>query len=164
MTNQGGTIPWFKVSSMNDANANGWMTKAEWWISEKAANEMKSRIHPVGTILFPKRGGSILTHKKRRLAVRGCIDLNTMGFVPLEAYREYSWVVLQLIDLGRIYDGSTVPQINYADVAEITLAIPPPKEGEESARRAMDALSVEMTLQQNSKRAAQPLWLFVGPP
>lgn len=142
MTNQGGTIPWFKVSSMNDANANGWMTNSEWWISEKAANEMKLRIHPVGTIVFPKRGGSILTNKKRRLAVRGCIDLNTMGFVPLEAYREYSWVVFQQIDLRRIYDGSNVPQINYGDVAEITLAIPPPKEGEEIARRAMDALSV----------------------
>jgi type I restriction enzyme S subunit len=142
MTNQGGTIPWFKVSSMNDANANGWMTNSEWWISEKAANEMKLRIHPVGTIVFPKRGGSILTNKKRRLAVRGCIGLNTMGFVPLEAYREYSWVVFQQIDLRRIYDGSNVPQINYGDVAEITLAIPPPKEGEEIARRAMDALSV----------------------
>lgn len=141
LTSKTGGVPWFKVSSMNDARADGWMNTSQWYVSDEVVNKLKLRVHPAGTIVFPKRGGSILTNKKRRIAVRGCFDLNTMGFVPLEGYEEFSWVFFQQVDLKRIFDGSNVPQINYGDIAGITVAIPPPREGQEIARRVAFALS-----------------------
>jgi type I restriction enzyme S subunit len=48
-----------------------------------------------------------------------------MGVVPLAELQDYLWVYFQGVDLKRIYDGSNVPQINYGDVAFLSVPLPP---------------------------------------
>jgi type I restriction enzyme, S subunit len=59
-----GEYPWFKVSSMNDEANREHMIKSEWYLSQNAISKLGMNIASAGTIVFPKRGGSILTNKK----------------------------------------------------------------------------------------------------
>lgn len=124
---QSGTVPWFKVSSMNDLGNEKAMYTSKWMFTKESAKAAKLNILPAGTIAFPKRGGAILTNKKRRLGVPGALDLNTMGFVPI-ALEGYLWIYFQGLDLRTVYDGSNVPQINYHDIADLFVAVPPEDE------------------------------------
>ena len=124
---QSGTVPWFKVSSMNDLGNEMAMYTSKWMFTKESAEVAKLNILPAGTIAFPKRGGAILTNKKRRLGVPGALDLNTMGFVPI-ALEGYLWIYFQGLDLRTVYDGSNVPQINYHDIADLFVAVPPKDE------------------------------------
>jgi type I restriction enzyme S subunit len=135
-----GTIPWFKVSSMNAAGNGDYLRRSAWMFTEQGIKSAKLNLMPVGTIVFPKRGGAILTNKKRRLGVPGALDLNTMGFVPV-ALHEYIWCYFLGLDLRSVYDGSNVPQINYHDIADLLIAIPSEREADEIASMVRERLS-----------------------
>lgn len=129
VTHPHGAFPWFKVSSMNTAGNEHAMTHSEWWISESDAKKVGLTIRPKDTIVFPKRGGAIMTNKKRLLGCDGAFDLNVMGYVPAPTHKDFCWIIFQGIDLGSICDGSNVPQINFMDIAAIEVAVPPKSEG-----------------------------------
>lgn len=136
-----GDIPWFKVSSMNDASADGTLVSSQWYLSKAEAQTLGLHVVPAQAICFPKRGGAILTNKKRRLGVAGTLDLNVMAYVAYYELREFAWLYFLNLDLKRIFDGSNVPQINYGDVAYLPIAIPPPAEAIEIVRRVSEALA-----------------------
>jgi type I restriction enzyme S subunit len=69
--------------------------------------------------------GAIATNKKRRLRSEACFDLNTMGLIPVDSSGEWLWWWFQGIDLGRLSDGSNVPQINNPDIAPLVVPLPP---------------------------------------
>ncbi|QYE37230.1 restriction endonuclease subunit S (plasmid) [Polymorphobacter sp. PAMC 29334] len=136
-----GEIPWFKVSSMNLAENQDRLQTSQWWLSRSNADALGLRIHPAGSIVFPKRGGSIFTEKKRRLARGGAVDLNVMAVVPLAETAEHLWTFFQNLSLRGISDGSNVPQINYDDVAQLVVLFPSVSEAVEIARRVDRALA-----------------------
>ncbi len=88
-------------------------------------NELGLSAHPQGTVIFPKRGGAILTNKKRLLSRSSCFDLNTMGVINSLASisTEYLWHWFQSLDLAKIYDGSNVLQINNKNVEPLPFPI-----------------------------------------
>lgn len=141
VTHPSGGIPWFKVSSMNSVTEEQPLKISEWNLTERDALALGMQILPVGAICFPKRGGSILTNKKRRLGTSGTIDLNMMAYIPHEELSSLSWLFFLNLDLKTIFDGSNVPQINYGDVAYLPIPIPPPSEAAEILRRVSEALS-----------------------
>ena len=140
LTKARGDYPWFKVGSMTTPGNEVTMLQSEWWIDETDRLKLGMHIVPPGAIVFPKRGGAILTNKKRRIARRCLIDLNVMAYCPTESIRNYMWVYFQQLDLRTIYDGSNVPQINYGDVAELFIAVPPTEEQAEIVARVDAAL------------------------
>jgi type I restriction enzyme S subunit len=78
---------------------------------------LKLKTYPAGTVIFPKRGGAILTNKKRILSKESAFDLNLMGVIPSNNVLErflFNWFLL--LDLGKLCDGSNVPQINHSDI------------------------------------------------
>ncbi|MBS0554209.1 MAG: restriction endonuclease subunit S, partial [Proteobacteria bacterium] len=124
----GGAIHWFKVGDMNREGNESWLTTAQTRFNETAALDLGLKIAPAGTIVFPKRGGAIATNKKRRLSSAACFDLNTMGLIPCDSSAEWLWWWFQGIDLGRLSDGSNVPQINNPDIAPLPVPVPPAAE------------------------------------
>lgn len=119
-----GSVPFFKVGDMNAADGR-WMDEARFFASEQVVARLGLHIRPSGTVLIPKRGGAIATNKKRVLREPAAYDLNTMGLVPSpELESSYLWHWLQTVDLGRIADGSNVPQINAAQIREMSLPVP----------------------------------------
>jgi type I restriction enzyme S subunit len=92
-------------------------------------DEAKSLI-PVNSIIFPKRGGAILTNKKRLvIETQICVDLNTMAITPcneIDIFYFYDWFAL--IDLGTLNNGTAIPQINNKDMNPIKFPVPPLEE------------------------------------
>ena len=121
----GGDIPFYKVSDMNTIGNETRMYAAAIYLSEPRKKELGLTAYPKGTVIFPKRGGAILTNKKRILSRPSCFDLNTMGVVNSIASisNEYFWHWFQFLDLAKIYDGSNVPQINNKNVEPLPFPI-----------------------------------------
>ena len=120
-----GEIPFFKISDMNTFGNEIYMKKANIMLAGKNINEMKIRIYPKGTVIFPKRGGAILTNKKRILFQDSSFDLNTMGVIPNDKIiSKYLYYWFLKLNLGTIYDGSSVPQINNKNIVHLKIPIP----------------------------------------
>ena len=120
-----GEIPFFKISDMNTFGNDIYMKKANIMLAGKNINEMKIKIYPKGTVIFPKRGGAILTNKKRILFQDSSFDLNTMGVIPNDKIiSKYLYYWFLKLDLGTIYDGSSVPQINNKNIVHLKIPIP----------------------------------------
>lgn len=128
-------VPFFKVGDMNAADGR-WMKDARFFVSRESAERLGLHVRPAGTVLIPKRGGAIATNKKRILKSAAAYDLNTMGLVPNDSLdSSYLWHWLQTVDLGRIADGSNVPQINATQIRELRLPVPDLQTQVAAARR-----------------------------
>jgi len=109
-------------------NASGgrYISTARTYLSRLRIRELGLAVRPAGTVLIPKRGGAIATNKKRILSSVACYDLNTMGLIPgPELLGEYLWHWFETVDLGRLADGSNVPQINAPQIRALSLPVPP---------------------------------------
>lgn len=119
-----GDIPFFKVAQMN--NHHETMVAPEITFNETVAKEHKIKIFPKGSTLIPKRGGAILTNKKRMLLEDASYDSNIMGLKADESKisDEYLFAFMRIIDLANFVDASTIPQVNnkHIDQMQIPLA------------------------------------------
>ena len=156
---KGGDIPFYKVSDMNTPGNETRMDAAAIYLSEPQKNELGLTAYPEGTVIFPKRGGAILTNKKRILGRPSCFDLNTMGVINSIASisNEYLWHWVQFLDLAKIYDGSNVPQINKKNVDPLPFPICSIEEQREIASILEKMLSLvdemEMDITQELQKA-----------
>ena len=135
-----GSIPFYKVAQMN--NDDRVMKDAAITFNSEVARTHKIKIFPKGSVLIPKRGGAILTDKKRLLLEDASYDSNVMGLKADEKIikDEYLFRYLLSINLGDYIDTSTIPQINnkHIDRMEIPLA---PIEEQNRIVSHLDALS-----------------------
>ncbi|WP_417659143.1 restriction endonuclease subunit S [Pseudidiomarina sp.] len=119
-----GDIPFFKVAQMNNHHEN--MVAPEIKFNEKIAKEHKIKLFPKGSTLIPKRGGAILTNKKRMLLEDASYDSNIMGLKADESKitDDYLFAFMRIIDLANFVDASTIPQVNnkHIDQMQIPLA------------------------------------------
>ncbi|WP_337077276.1 restriction endonuclease subunit S [Aeromonas dhakensis] len=119
-----GGIPFFKVAQMNNHHEN--MVEPEITFNEKVAKEHKIKLFPKGSTLIPKRGGAILTNKKRMLLEDASYDSNIMGLKADESKisDDYLFAFMRIIDLANFVDASTIPQVNnkHIDQMKIPLA------------------------------------------
>ena len=121
--NEGGTIPYIKVGDMNYPGNERYITTSSRYVSEKTAGH---GVFAVGSIIFPKRGGAIGTNKKRMTKLPICADLNVMGvYSNGSLLPEYLLSYFDLVDLGALSDGSSVPQINNKNIAPLIISVPP---------------------------------------
>jgi len=145
-------VPFFKVSDMNTLGNEKTLFSAQVNVSIEGAASLGLPICPTGTVVFPKRGGAILTNKKRRLGQPSSFDLNTMGLVneTSTVLDDFLWFWMIGVSLSEIYDGSNVPQINNKNVEPLSFPICSPAEQAEIVRLldtrldAADALEAEI--------------------
>ena len=120
-----GEYEFFKVAQMNNdkkvmKNANLNFTK-----EEQINNKIK--LFPKGSILLPKRGGAILTNKKRILSRNASYDSNIMGLKANNErlLDEFLFTFLNSIDLSNYIDTTTIPQVNNKHIDMMNIPIPP---------------------------------------
>ncbi|MER0425949.1 restriction endonuclease subunit S [Streptomyces microflavus] len=117
----GDVVPFFKVGDMNSGDGRS-MAAARYFVRRADAGSLGLHMRSSGSVLIPKRGGAIATNKKRILTTEAAYDLNTMGLRPKEPLSvEYLWRWFQGVDLGRIADGSSVPQINAKQIKGLSI-------------------------------------------
>ncbi|MDE0480299.1 MAG: restriction endonuclease subunit S, partial [Gammaproteobacteria bacterium] len=145
-------IPFFKISDMNAKGNEIELSQASLNLSANEAQALGLVVCPAGTIVFPKRGGAILTNKKRRLCQPSCFDLNTMGLVnqTKTVLQKFAYYWMLGVDLSAIYDGSNVPQINNKNVEPLCFPICSPDEQAQIVRildarfEALEVLQTEI--------------------
>ena len=121
--NEGGDIPYVKVGDMNFPGNERYITTSSRFVSEDTAGK---GLFDVGSIIFPKRGGAIGTNKKRMTVLPICADLNVMGVTSNGSLLpEYLLAFFDMIDMGALSDGSSVPQINNKNIAPLDILLPP---------------------------------------
>ncbi|MGQ4537173.1 restriction endonuclease subunit S [Dermabacteraceae bacterium P7074] len=125
-----GEIPFYKVSDMNSCENQAFMTKSCNYVSSADVSLLKGKVHPSGTVLFPKIGAAIATNKKRILASPALFDNNVMGVVAgkriLPAYLYHFMGTFDLIQISS--DSGAVPSIRKASVEQIKIPLPPVEE------------------------------------
>lgn len=118
-----GELPYVKVAELNLSENIPNITTARNFVSIKDVDI--KQIVPVGTVIFPKRGGAIGTNKKRLVSVPICMDLNLMGVIPSsDVLPEYLYYYFENVDMGSLSNGSSVPQINNSDIAPLDIWVP----------------------------------------
>ena len=145
-----GLIPYVKVSDMNLPENAIQITTSSRFVNTSP----ESHLIPYGSTIFPKRGGAILTNKKRFVGVLQIIaDLNTMAIIPIESKLDgwYGYYWMQSIDLRELNNGSNVPQINNKDMVKLTVPTPLVEEQKEIVR-ILDSLFAK---EQQAKEAAE---------
>lgn len=121
-----GEHPFYKVSDMN-LPGNEWeLQEANHYISEEVRLELRARLFPEGSIVFPKVGGAIATNKKRVIKVAGCVDNNVMGLIPNKSkvISEYIHEWLRAFDIYEFSNKANPPSITQGTVSNWPVLVP----------------------------------------
>ena len=115
-----------KVSDMNLPGNEKYVTVANNYIDEAAATRLRTKIHPPGTIIFPKIGGAIATNKRRILTGEAAIDNNCLGITfSNEVNIEWAYLLLSTFDFAQYQAGTAVPALQQGRLGEIPVMLPP---------------------------------------
>lgn len=146
-----GEIAYLKVADMNLAeNLKGIVNTSSRYVNKVNINT--KNIIPRGSIIFPKRGGAILTDKKRFTNIDIVVDLNIMAAIPIKTLIDgrllfYFFLSFKLSDIA---NGTTILQINNYSFDEVRINIPKSLETQQEIVSQLDALS-EQTKQLEAK-------------
>lgn len=116
-----GTIPYFKVSDMNNLCNDIFLKETENFLCENA----NYTLFPKNTIVYPKNGGALLTNKRRILFRESLVDLNTGGFIPNKnVYYKYAYYIFKSIDFNHYFKGTALPTLDLDKVKKIKFCLP----------------------------------------
>lgn len=121
----GNNALYIKVSDMNIQENKVEINTSEHYISMDKISE--NDIIPVKSIIFPKRGGAILTNKRRIVNRRDVVvDTNTMAMTSIfgDCFK-YLCIWLNTYDFKELCTGTSVPQINNKDIYPLLIPLPP---------------------------------------
>ena len=143
-----GELPFVKVGDMNITGNEDCITCSSRYVDYE---QNRKGIFPIGSIIFPKRGGAILTNKKRITTVEICCDLNIMGvYSNGDITPEFLYYYFQGINLADLYNGAAIPQINNGDIAPLTINYPALDKQKEVVQKLDNLRSNCKTLQDNN--------------
>lgn len=112
-------VPYFKVEQLNNCSKYLGGEETEYFISSP------SKTVPAGSVLFPKRGASIMLNKVRLLKADGYMDTNMMALTPKEDLdSEYLYYTLCHMGLASVADVTSIPQINNKHISPFPVPCP----------------------------------------
>ena len=116
-----GDTPYFKVEQLN--NCSKYLSKTPYKVNSARKIIRDSSI-------FPKRGASIILNKVRILKYDSYFDTNLMSLTPKSdaLTSEYLYYFLIHVELWRIADTTSIPQINNKHIKEVIISLPPKAE------------------------------------
>lgn len=122
-------VPYFKVEQLN--NTNKYLKDTPYFI------QTVKRI-PRGSLIFPKRGASVMLNKVRILDQESFMDTNLMTLCPTHCiHREYLYYTITHIELWRIADTTSIPQINNKHIVPLVIPLPPTMAEQEAIATAL---------------------------
>lgn len=119
-------IHFYKVSDLSAPGNEREMVRANNTISEAVLKELRGKLFPPGTTIFPKIGGAIATNRKRITTVPCCVDNNVMGVAPdtdrLDA--GFLWYLFLSLDLTGFAHGAAMPAIRKSTIQRLSVSLP----------------------------------------
>lgn len=127
---QNSGIPYFKVEQLN--NGLKYANKTPYFIDHPSPVKSNS-------IVFPKRGASILQNKIRIFTQDSFLDTNLMALTPdADLDVEYLFYSLTYFGLASLADTTSIPQINNKHINPLQMLIPSTEEQKAIARILSD--------------------------
>lgn len=117
-----GKYPYVKVEDLNNCE--------KYQESSREYSDDNNTTIKAGSIIFPKRGASILNNKVRIAAKDIQMDSNMMAITPHTAIVDTEFLYIRILHerLYRIADTSSIPQINNKHIIPYKIAVPPLEE------------------------------------
>lgn len=114
-----GKYPYVKVEDLNNCE--------KYQESCREYSDDNNTTIKAGSIIFPKRGASILNNKVRIAAKDIQMDSNMMAITPHTAIVDTEFLYIRILHerLYRIADTSSIPQINNKHIIPYKIAVPP---------------------------------------
>lgn len=114
-----GKYPYVKVEDLNNCE--------KYQESSREYSDDNNTTIKAGSIIFPKRGASILNNKVRIAAKNIQMDSNMMAITPHTAIVDTEFLYIRILHerLYRIADTSSIPQINNKHIIPYKIAVPP---------------------------------------
>lgn len=132
-----GEVLYVKVGDMNLIGNEQFITTSSRYVDLTEIKEQQ--LIPIGSIIFPKRGGAIATNKKRRVTMPTIVDLNTMALVPSNIIdNEYLYFWFKQIDLADLSNGTSIPQINNYSFDKLFISYPKDKKEQKRIVKILD--------------------------
>jgi type I restriction enzyme, S subunit len=119
-----GEIPFIKVSDMNHLEGRIYATKSKNSITKSIAKKIKSRICSKDTVIFPKIGATIFTHKRAILKKDSCFDNNIVGLIPEKIFSKFLYYVMDFIRLENFCQITALPYLDDKIVGNLKIQIP----------------------------------------
>lgn len=121
-----GDLPFFKVSDMNSAGNELFMSRANNYISESRRKALGAVRIPAGAIIFAKVGAAVFQERKRILVHDSCIDNNMAAFIVDEKqidvrFAHYLLTAFKMSDLVAV---GALPSLNGGQLRSIPLLVP----------------------------------------
>ncbi|WP_207369387.1 restriction endonuclease subunit S [Heyndrickxia coagulans] len=122
-------IPYYKVDDLN--NSSKFITESKLKVNKHSIK----KVVPPKSLIFPKRGASILTNKVRILTEESYFDTNIMGVEvnEKEVDFEYLYYFITKRGLYKIADISAIPQLNNKHIEPLLFPKPILKEQQKIA-------------------------------
>lgn len=137
MTSSG--IPYFKVEQLNNAPK---------YTGETPYFFQKGKTVSGGSIIFPKRGASILLNKIRILQEDSFMDTNLMSLTSSEGlFNEYLFYCLNFQGLASVADTTSIPQINNKHILPFKISYPVAEEQKAISKALSDVDELIVSLE-----------------
>lgn len=122
-----GTIPFIKVSDLNTIGNERWIDYANNYVSESEAKRLKTKIHPPLATTFAKIGIALTFNRRRLLRKATIVDNNMASAVSKKSIIDpiFLYYLLLTIDFNKISSGTALPYLNFSDLEQIPVEIPP---------------------------------------
>jgi type I restriction enzyme S subunit len=122
-------IPYFKVEQLNNGSK---------YLSETPYRIDQCKTVPDGSLIFPKRGASILLNKIRIVKKESYMDTNLMALTVSDFLdNEFLFYMMSHIELWKIADTTSIPQINNKHIKPLIIPLPPTKAEQEAIAEAL---------------------------
>lgn len=115
-----------KVSDMNLPGNEVDVHTTVHTIDADVMKKIRARANPAGTVIFPKIGGAIATHKRRLVIKPTIIDNNCSGIQPI-GLTDNRWLLLLMrsLDLTKYQSGTSMPAVSQSSLNPIRIGVPP---------------------------------------
>lgn len=119
------TVSGIKVSDMNLRGNKKYIknTQTTFYFSNV------SKVVPSQSLIFPKRGAAIATNKKRITTQYSLLDPNLIAVVTNSLISpDFMYYFFETIDLKKLTDTGTIPQLNKKDLLPLRIVVPTTEE------------------------------------
>jgi len=121
-----GDYPLYKVADFASPGNETFLYNCENWISSQDLPNLRGRIIPSGSIIFPRVGAALLLNARRILTRPSLLDDNSRALHFMRGDVRYWRYLMTLVDFGRLANPGAVPTI--AEEAILSLKVPVPSD------------------------------------
>ena len=124
-----GTIPFFRTSDVGLMHISNCLTLSKDKVNNIALTNLKLKVWPAKSILFPKSGASTFLNHRVMLGTAGCVSSHLAVIIAKKdkTIPEYLFYLLLSVDAKTLTEDQNYPSLKLSDIKNIRIPLPPLK-------------------------------------